>query len=329
MNPSTPLINLRTAPLSALRAFVAAAQTGSFKLAAQHLAVTPAAVSHQLQQLEAYLELSLFTRSNRLVTLTPAGQQLAEELIPLMRQIETSLVNLKRPKAGRNHLVVSATPSLVSKWLLPRLTEFQHMHPEIDVHLMSENTTHDLLHETEIDVVLRYGKGPYADLYCQPLWSELNIIAVAKPGLVRAAPLAAADYAGLLQHSLLRSPAPARLISSNNAAMTRFSEERWHHFLLDLGCQDAQMLAQVQRGPYYSHSHLAMDMACAGAGIALCNEILAQDDIAQGRLQIVSQVMPRDTCLHYFLARPDDVHRAELLAFRNWLFHQAQRSGKS
>lgn len=326
MEPSltSSRINLRTAPLSALRAFVVAADCGSFKLAAQQLAVTPAAISHQIQQLETYLDLRLFRRANRLVELTPAGQQLAAELQPLFAQILSSLQSLAVASHSRRHLVVSATPSLVSKWLLPRLMEFQQQHPDIEVHLMSENTPHDLLQEAQIDVVLRYGAGPYPDLYSFTLWSELSLIAVAKPGLVKYAPLAAARYAELLNYNLLRCPAPERRIATDIPGPTRFSEERWHHFFLDLGCQDASLLAQVQRGAYYSHSHLALDLACSGAGIAICNEILADDDLRQGRLQIVSEFCPRDPCQHHFLARADDMSRPEITAFSNWLKQAAQ-----
>ncbi len=329
MTRTSNLINLRSAPLAALRAFVVAAQTGSFKLAAQQLAVTPAAISHQLLQLETYLGLRLFTRANRLVTLTAEGQQLADELIPVFKQIELSLQNLTRPSLGKNSLVVSATPSLISKWLLPRLTQFQQLHPEIDVHLMSENTPHDLAQEAEIDVVLRYGKGPYPELYSQALWTDLKLIAIAKPGLVQDAPLPVARYADLLRYSVLRTPAPARFWSQEESALTRFSEERWQQFLLDVDCQDMRLLAQVQRGPYYSHSHLALEMACAGAGIALCNEILAYDDLRQGRLEIVSEFMPRDTCLHYFLARPADMQKPQLSLFRDWISQQARLSGNT
>lgn len=63
-------------PLSALRAFEAAARLGSFKQAADDLAVTPTAISHQIRALEEQLGLALFDRQVRKVVLTEAGAQL-------------------------------------------------------------------------------------------------------------------------------------------------------------------------------------------------------------------------------------------------------------
>ena len=66
----------RLPPLAALRAFEAAARLGSFKAAAEELAVTPSAVSHQIRALEAQAGLALFDRQVRKVSLTGAGAQL-------------------------------------------------------------------------------------------------------------------------------------------------------------------------------------------------------------------------------------------------------------
>ena len=71
-----PRMRRRSLPLSALRAFEAAAHLGSFKAAAEELAVTPTAVSHQIRALESQAGLALFDRQVRKVSLTDAGTQL-------------------------------------------------------------------------------------------------------------------------------------------------------------------------------------------------------------------------------------------------------------
>ena len=63
-------------PLSALRAFEAAARHLSLTKAAAELHVTPGALSHQIRGLEELLGLSLFERRVRAIALTPAGKQL-------------------------------------------------------------------------------------------------------------------------------------------------------------------------------------------------------------------------------------------------------------
>ena len=66
----------RLPPLASLRTFEAAARQESFKKAAAELGVTATAVSHQIRQLEAYLDVSLFERQTRKVQLTVEGRSL-------------------------------------------------------------------------------------------------------------------------------------------------------------------------------------------------------------------------------------------------------------
>ena len=70
----------RLPPLTALRAFDAAARHMSFAKAADELAVTPAALSYQIKSLEEDLDVQLFRRLNRAVELTEAGKALAPGL---------------------------------------------------------------------------------------------------------------------------------------------------------------------------------------------------------------------------------------------------------
>ncbi|MCF7221460.1 LysR family transcriptional regulator [Marilutibacter chinensis] len=66
----------RLPSLSSLRAFEAAARLGSAKRAAEELSVTPAAISHQVRQLEDELGLALFVRRPRQLLITPPGAEL-------------------------------------------------------------------------------------------------------------------------------------------------------------------------------------------------------------------------------------------------------------
>ena len=79
-------------PLTALRAFVAAGQHGSFQSAARELGVTPSAISHQVRALEEWLEAPLFTRSARQVTLTAKGRAVYEAVVPRALALEAELL---------------------------------------------------------------------------------------------------------------------------------------------------------------------------------------------------------------------------------------------
>ena len=78
---------VKTPPLRLLRAFCAAARHSSFKDAADRLALTPSAVSHQVRELEEQMGVSLFRRRTRSVELTPAGRQLFDDLEPALEAV--------------------------------------------------------------------------------------------------------------------------------------------------------------------------------------------------------------------------------------------------
>lgn len=122
----------RLPPLSALRAFEAAARHGSFKLAANELAVTATAVSHQIRFLEEYTGLTLFERQVRKVVLTAAGSQLYPVLRDGFNAFEETLSRLGAA-GDRQQVTISATNAFTAKWLAPRVAGFSKLHPGVDL----------------------------------------------------------------------------------------------------------------------------------------------------------------------------------------------------
>src|SRR3954454_16522405 len=119
-------------PLSALRAFEAAARHLSLTNAARELHVTPGALSHQIRGLEELLGVKLFERRVRAIALTAAGKQLYPGLQTGFAQIREAVEGLDR--AGHDRvLVISAPPGFTAKWLVPRVYRFTSANPEIDV----------------------------------------------------------------------------------------------------------------------------------------------------------------------------------------------------
>ena len=96
-------------PLKALRAFEAAARHGSFTEAAKELSLTQGAISYQVRQLESKLEIDLFQRSARLVTLTGSGQSLYRTVHRLFRELEDEINSIS---PGREPLILT-----ISFWL--------------------------------------------------------------------------------------------------------------------------------------------------------------------------------------------------------------------
>src|SRR6516162_10117917 len=123
-------------PLSALRAFEAAARHLSLTQAARELSVTPGALSHQIRGLEELLGVKLFERRVRSIALTSAGKQLYPGLHTGFGHIHDAVASLSRANEDRV-LVISTPPGFTSKWLAPRLYRFATAHPEIDVRVSS------------------------------------------------------------------------------------------------------------------------------------------------------------------------------------------------
>ncbi|MCO7189966.1 MULTISPECIES: LysR family transcriptional regulator [unclassified Pseudoalteromonas] len=120
--------------LQALRAFEAAARHGSFKHAAEELALTPTAISHHVSKLEDRLNVSLFIRQTRKIVLTDAGRLLATATTEGFTQIETALASIRQ----LNEVVrVTTTSSFAALVLLPEQFAFNQHHPDIVVQIAS------------------------------------------------------------------------------------------------------------------------------------------------------------------------------------------------
>lgn len=171
-------------PLKSLQFFMVAGQLNSFKLAAQQLNVTQAAVSQQIKLLEEHLDLVLFERSNRQTRLTASGNK----LLPFVEQGFGNLQDGVRAVSGDTNphiLRISAIHSFTSLWLLPRLQNFQNNHPEIMVQIAPSNELVNFA-TGEIDLAIRMGGGGYAGLMEKKLAND-ELIFVASPELLKGA----------------------------------------------------------------------------------------------------------------------------------------------
>lgn len=168
-------------PLNALRAFEAAARSLSFQKAATQLFVTPAAVSHQVKRLEAYLGTELFERGHRAVTLTAQGATLAASLAEIFGMLDLALDRAAPAEPG--HLRVSTMESFAAKWLAPRLHRFHEAHPDIHVRVLTTDQLVDVGQE-QVDVAIRYGLGTYPGVQVEKLM-DAPVFPVCAPGTSR------------------------------------------------------------------------------------------------------------------------------------------------
>ncbi|MEN4922614.1 LysR substrate-binding domain-containing protein [Achromobacter spanius] len=293
----------RTLPLSALRAFEAAARLGSFKAAAQELAVTPTAVSHQIRALEAGTGLALFDRQVRKVSLTDAGAQLYPVLRDGFDTFEATLARLTLHRT-RTQVSISATNAFTVKWLVPRMADFRRRHPDIDLQLQASDDLVDL-RSTAVDIAIRYGRGPYPGLSTQPLFTD-RFAPVANPRLGVTSPEDLARVP-LIRFDWKR-PQPENP-----------TWERWFAVAKRLPPPQASQLR-------FSDEGHAIQAAVAGHGIALVSLALIKDELQAGHLvQPFGPVIEGHTYhLATYAGRPLS---AAVQAVADWLCGQAEREG--
>ncbi|EOQ69376.1 LysR family transcriptional regulator [Acinetobacter pittii] len=136
--------------LQALKAFESAARLGSFKLAAEELSLTPTAISHHITNLESRLNVDLFHRQVRKITLTTTGERLAGAISEGFRKIEEALDEIT---VNGNVVRVASTSSLAAMVLIPSINEFYQLHPDISV----EFSTGEVLENHLYTLPIRYG----------------------------------------------------------------------------------------------------------------------------------------------------------------------------
>src|SRR5262249_7892231 len=120
-------------PLTAVRAFEAAARHGSFTKAAEELGMTQAAVSYQVKLLEERRGTALVLRLPRRVALSEAGTRLAPLVSEAFQRLNAAFAVMR--ESAESILSITAVQTFATNWLVPRLGTFQMAHPEIAVRL--------------------------------------------------------------------------------------------------------------------------------------------------------------------------------------------------
>lgn len=295
----------RLPPLNALRAFEAAGRLLSITQAAEELRVTPAAISHQIRLLEEHLRMKLFARSHRAIHLTPAGQQYLAEITRHLAGIRRATANMMQLR-DRKVLRIRAYTTFGVRWLIPRLSSFHALHPDIDVRLTTSLEEVDFENE-DIDAAIRLGAGNWSGLQADRLFPN-ELVPVCSPGMLERKPHVAQPE-GLARETLLHSLA---------------RPDDWAHWLRAAGVTGVNPYG----GMKYESSILAYQAAIEGQGIAIAQKALVEEDLSAGRL-----VMPCGFCLdmgaytYYFIFPISNPRSVALEAFRDWLKAQKCEDG--
>ena len=284
----------RLPPLSALRPFEAAARLESFSRAAEELSLTHGAVSHQVRALEDHLGTPLFSRQGKRVTLTPAGRAFAEAVRNALQEIARA-ADAAGSKRRDNRLSVSVLPSFAARWLMPRMIRFMDAHPDIEINVDATTALANFAAE-EVDVAIRFGRGPWAGLTCEEFLRD-EYFPVASPKLKQAKGLKA-------PHDLLR----VRII--------REDRDYWQHWFAAAG---VPVEGKLDGSPFFNDSTLTLQSAARGEGVALARSSIVGEDLERGTLKRLFDVSVPSRESYWFVSPRESAQAPKVKAFREWV----------
>ncbi|WP_395662640.1 transcriptional regulator GcvA [Aestuariivirga sp.] len=296
--------------LASLKAFDASARHLNFTRAAAELNVTPAAVSHQIKELEEAVGVPLFQRTSRHMQLTRQGMILKPAIGEALEGLTRALQRIRQLE-NPTQVRVTASPSIAAKWLVPRLDRFLETAPGADVRIDVSSEPLDFERE-DIDVAIRFGDGNYPGLMVEKLFHD-TLFPVCAPELLKGAkPLR--EPKDLLQFTLIHLEWEAQGAVWPN----------WRMWMLAAGVKDFN----DTRGLHFSQTSLALQAAIDGHGVALGDSTLVGDDLAAGRLIKPFELALRSPAqfAYHLITRRDTAERPMTKAFRNWIIAEAAAS---
>lgn len=219
-------------------------------------------------------------------------------------------------------LTVCTAPAFAARWLVPRLHGFIDRHLQINLRILasinaidraiaSELSVDEFFSQEAVDVHIRFGQGKFTGCQMDRLFS-VAMVPLCSPRLLKGHPLCRPE--DLCHHILLHDE-------------MAFEEGRpsWEAWLKAAGVEDID----PERGIYFSHTVLALEAAVEGQGVVLALKLLAEDDLAAGRLVIPFGPELALPHAYYLLICPKGMaQRPRIAAFREWLLGEVNEAGK-
>ncbi|RRI02614.1 transcriptional regulator GcvA [Mesorhizobium tamadayense] len=294
----------------ALRTFEAAARHLNFTRAADELGLTPAAVSHQIKEIEDQLDLVLFTRTSRTIRLTEAGNVLHEASIDALDLLSRAVSRARKMSRGTALLKVTLDAQFATKWLMRRVDGFRQQKPGIELRF---DITYDVrdFERDDVDIGIRFGSGKYPGLCAHRLFENI-IIPVCSPALLASGPP-------------LREP---RDLFNHTLAHIEWSRQgvtwpNWRMWMQAAGVDDFDDSRTLVFGSATDATQAALD----GHAVALADFAMVANDLSQGKLirpfELGIKVAPE---FAYFLVYPEGTKDdARIVAFREWLLDEVAK----
>lgn len=295
----------------ALRTLVAAGRHLNFTRAADELGLTPAAVSHQIKEIEDQLGVVLFTRTSRSIRLTEAGAALCDASADAIEALNRAVSKARKLTRGTTQLKVTLDAQFASKWLMRRVDGFRKLHPDIELRFDISYEVRDFDLD-DVDVAIRFGMGKYPGLRADRLFDNM-IIPVCSPRLLASGPPLRVPR-DLFNHTLVHIEWSQQGVTWPN----------WRMWMAAAGVDDFD----DSRAIVFTASSDAVQAAIDGSAVALADFAMVANDLSEGRL-----VRPFDLGIRvsreyaYFLVYPKSTEDdPRIAAFRDWMLEEAAKT---
>lgn len=288
-------------PLRALRAFEAFARLGSVRGAGLELDISPSAVSHQLQVLEAYVQTALTARDGRALVLTDEGRDYYRSISTAFSVLR-SATGFVRERSTRRQITISLIPLFGMGWFIPRLQEFLAVNDDVDVTVLYAN--HRNYRSDAADISIRFGTGDWIGYTSTRLMSGVVV------------PVCSTRFAR--RYGPFRAPADlakAPLVHDEDRAT-------WVNWLQGAGVRNLPRTV----GPLFEDGQLTLRAVQADLGAGLLREPLIERELATGELKKLFD-HELDDGRHYYLCWRTDAELpdgAQRLA--DWLIASLHRT---
>ncbi len=292
-------------PFKGILAFNVVARQGSLGKAADELHLTVSAVSHQIANLESFVGRKLFERTPRGLLLTPEGEHFQRDITAALALIGSAAQRVRRDEGQQEVLRLHLTPTFASLWLMPRLPRFRARHPELRVQLSAAYTDSDFS-RGDADLDVRYGVVHGRDLHVETLFTE-NVLPLISPALKARLDIRTPE--DLLGQDLIYSIV---------------HEVHWPRWFAAHGVPFAPQDYPLS----FDRTHMVLDAAIAGMGIALDSDRMA--GLALGRGDLVPVFADRKgvpTHAHHLVYPRSHGTWSRVVKFTRWLREEIAQDG--
>ncbi len=281
-------------PLRAVRAFEAIARLGSVTLAAQELAISPSAVSHQLRVLEGYLQMPLTERQGRKLVLSQNGRDYYRSIRAAFNVLRQATEHLAE-QAQTRQVTISLIPLFGMGWFIPRLPTFMRANPQTEINVVYANHRNYLSDAS--DMSIRFGNGQWTGYQSEKLISGQMVPVCSRAFLRIHGHIDTPEQ--LLQMPLLHD------------------EERatWQMWFTQQGVKRPAR----RSGPMFEDGLLTLAGVQAGLGCALMREPLIAPYLESGELVKIFDAPIDDGRDYYLCVRQDSDMTQDGKLLQSWL----------